>query len=167
MSEDPLRAQTLAKVVRDASVLSATLDSVRGKRRTVLVKGVYDLFHSGHYYSFVNARSLGDLLIVAVNDDDSVSKRKGEGRPILALEERVILIAALSCVDYVTVYYGASPFEVISTIRPNIFAASHFDSLTEAQRAELEQYASLHVVPKLGGSSTTAIIAKIRSTQHA
>jgi D-beta-D-heptose 7-phosphate kinase/D-beta-D-heptose 1-phosphate adenosyltransferase len=167
MIDNPVHRQTLAKIEADPRELAQRLDLLRGSKRIVLVKGVYDLLHVGHYYSFTNAKTLGDILVVAVNDDESVRQRKGRQRPILPLQDRMTLIAALACVDFVTTYSGSSPFEVISLLRPHVFAASHFNSLTECQRVALEGTVELQLVPKLGDSSTTALIQTIKGLPNA
>ena len=167
MIESPIHKQTLAKVFCNPRDLAGRLEVLRPTNRIVLVKGAYDLFHVGHYYSFVGARTFGNVLVVAVNDDAAISARKSPERPVLALNDRMILIAALSCVDFVTTYDAPSPFEVISLLRPDVFAASHFESLTQEQRASIQKTTELQVVPKLGGTSTTSIIRKIKGLQNA
>ena len=102
MVVNPFHQRTLAKIVRNAAELAATLKASVPNKRIVLVKGVYDLFHSGHYYSFVNAKAMGDVLVVGVSSDRAVRSRKGPARPIIPEEDRMILVAALSCVDWVT-----------------------------------------------------------------
>jgi cytidyltransferase-like protein len=126
------------KIYTDWQVLSDIISQIKKRQRIVLVKGVYDLFHVGHYYSFLNAKALGDVLIVAVSDDDAVKVRKGSCRPILRLEERVPLIAALDCVDIVTVYRSASPYNMVLKLLPDVFAASHFSFLTPTEQEDLK-----------------------------
>ena len=167
MIESPVHKQTLAKVFCDPRELAVRLEAFRLTNRIVLVKGAYDLFHIGHYYSFVGARTFGNVLVVAVNDDASIRARKNTERPVLALEDRMILIAALACVDFVTTYDAPSPFEVISLLRPHVFAASHFESLTQEQRADLQKTTEFQFVPKLGGTSTTSIIKKLKGLPNA
>src|SRR6185295_14791386 len=101
-------SQTVSKIVEPHSLAAMLRTNYAGKR-IVAVKGVYDLFHSGHYYSFVNARSFGDMLVVAVNSDRAVRARKGNNRPIIGQQDRMLLIAALACVDWVTLYDEESP----------------------------------------------------------
>lgn len=167
MTDNRFHQKTLAKIKADPSELAARLDDFRSESRIVMVKGAYDLFHVGHYYSFVNAKALGDLLVVAVNDDKSVRQRKGKQRPVVPLRDRMTLIAALACVDFVTSYSGLSPYRVISLLRPHVFAASHFKWLTESERRTLDGAIELHLVPKLGDSSTTVLIERIRGLPNA
>lgn len=155
--------KTLAKIVRNPAELAANLRNSAVGKRIVLVKGVYDLFHSGHYYSFINAKMLGDVLIIGVNSDRAVKLRKERGRPIISEQERMILVAALGCVDWVTLYDDASPLNLIKEIRPHVFAASHFSFLTEAEKAEVQAFTTLSVLPKEGDISTSQILHKIKS----
>lgn len=136
-------------------------------KRIVLVKGVYDIFHSGHYYSFIAAKALGDILVVGVNTDRAVRIRKGSNRPIIDQGNRVILIAALSCVDFITLYEDISPFELIRILKPHVFAASHFDTLTPSQISVLSTHTLFHKLPKTMGISTTQILQRIKGdAQH-
>src|SRR5687767_9875397 len=78
-------------------------------RRVVFTNGCFDLLHPGHVRYLAQARSLGDSLIVALNSDISVHKLKGESRPILKEQERAEVMAALACVDYVTIFAEETP----------------------------------------------------------
>lgn|ERR1039457_957109 len=158
-----LHQQTVAKIVKDPTKLVAKLKNISFGKRIVLVKGVYDLFHSGHYYSFVNAKALGDVLVVGVNSDRAVKLRKEPGRPIISERERMILVAALGCVDWVTLYDDVSPFNLIKEIRPQVFAASHFSFLTEVEKEKVKAFTTLSVLPKEGDNSTSQILHKIKS----
>jgi rfaE bifunctional protein nucleotidyltransferase chain/domain len=149
------------KIIRDPVDLREAIKCRHVGSKVVLVKGVYDLFHVGHFYSFANAKMHGDILVVAVNADVAVKSRKGEQRPLINQEERMLLIAALSCVDWVTLYSEKSPFYLLKTLCPDVFAASHFDSMSIDERLEIEKQVILQIIPKLGEHSTTKIISKI------
>jgi D-beta-D-heptose 7-phosphate kinase/D-beta-D-heptose 1-phosphate adenosyltransferase len=88
--------------------------------RVVFTNGCFDLFHVGHLEILRRAKSLGDVLVVGVNSDSSVTRLKGAGRPIIDQSERVELISALSFVDYVVVFKEDTPIEVIREVRPDI-----------------------------------------------
>lgn len=96
-------------------------ERVRG-RKVVLANGCFDILHVGHVRYLESAKSLGDVLVVAVNDDASVRRLKGPGRPILAIAERVALVDALACVDYVISFSEPDVGAVIEALRPNIHA---------------------------------------------
>lgn len=89
-------------------------------RRVVFTNGCFDLLHPGHVRYLAQARALGDCLIVALNSDRSVRELKGSRRPILNESERVEVMAALGCVDFVTVFDESTPRELIACLLPDI-----------------------------------------------
>jgi D-beta-D-heptose 7-phosphate kinase/D-beta-D-heptose 1-phosphate adenosyltransferase len=89
-------------------------------RRVVFTNGCFDLLHPGHLSLLEDASGLGDVLVVAINDDDSVRRLKGEGRPIYPADERAELLLALRWVDAVTVFSEDTPQVVIEKIRPDV-----------------------------------------------
>lgn len=86
----------------------------------VLANGHFDLLHVGHLRYLRAAAEEGDVLVVAINDDESVARLKGPGRPIVPAAERAELLAALEPVDYVTVFSGDSPAPLIERLRPDV-----------------------------------------------
>lgn len=100
----------------------ARLRAERPGLRVVLANGCFDLLHVGHVRYLSDARSRGDLLVVALNDDDSVRALKGAGRPHVPLTERAELVAALACVDRVT-WFGERDLEAtLRALRPAVHA---------------------------------------------
>ena len=89
-------------------------------KRLVFTNGCFDLLHPGHLSLLEDAAGVGDVLIVAINDDDSVRRLKGEGRPIYPEAERAELLLALRWVDCVTVFSEDTPQAVIEKIRPDV-----------------------------------------------
>jgi len=89
-------------------------------RRVVFTNGCFDLIHPGHVRYLQEARRLGDALIVALNSDRSVRELKGEKRPILNQNERSEVMAALNCVDYVTIFDEPTPREIIAALLPDV-----------------------------------------------
>jgi len=92
----------------------------RNARTVVFTNGVFDLLHPGHVRYLSDARALGDTLIVGVNSDRSVRSNKGPGRPINPEAERAEVIAALSCVDAVTIFDEDTPRDIIDAIQPDV-----------------------------------------------
>src|SRR5215468_12782510 len=88
-------------------------------RRVVFTNGCFDLIHPGHIKYLQEARRLGDALIVALNSDRSVRELKGEKRPILNQNERAEVMAALNCVEYVTIFDESTPREIIAALLPD------------------------------------------------
>ena len=90
--------------------------------RVVLANGCFDILHVGHVRYLEGAAELGDTLVVAVNSDRSVPQLKGEGRPILNEDDRVSLVSALQCVDYVVVFDAPDVSGVIEVLQPSVHA---------------------------------------------
>jgi D-glycero-beta-D-manno-heptose 1-phosphate adenylyltransferase len=90
-------------------------------QHVVLTNGVFDLMHYGHVQYLRAARALGDLLVVAVNGDDSVRCIKGPRRPLVPERERAALVAELGCVDYVTIFGDDTASHVVDALRPDVY----------------------------------------------
>src|SRR3546814_12639353 len=89
-------------------------------RRIVMTNGVFDVMHVGHARYLEDARRLGDLLIVAVNDDDSVRRLKGPSRPLNGVADRMALLASLRCVDFVVPFSEDTPERLNSRVLPDL-----------------------------------------------
>ena len=89
-------------------------------KRIVFTNGCFDILHPGHVIYLQKAASLGDVLVVGLNSDESVRRLKGEKRPVLPEEERSILLAALRSVDYVSLFTEDTPLKLIEAVRPDI-----------------------------------------------
>lgn len=149
----------------DADELAVRISRHREEgKRIVLTNGCFDVLHRGHTRYLNQAKQLGDVLVVALNSDDSVRRLKGPGRPVNTIADRAAVVAALSCVDYVTVFETATPIPLIRKIRPEIYAKG--GDYTPAMLAEtqvVEHYggrvAILDYVPE---QSTSAVVERIR-----
>ncbi len=107
--------------VLSVDALEQALAPLRGTgRRIAFANGHFDLLHVGHLRYLRAARAAGDLLVVAVNDDPSVARLKGPGRPIVPAAERAELLAALEPVDFVVVFSGDSPAPLLERLRPDV-----------------------------------------------
>lgn len=89
-------------------------------RRVAFANGHFDLLHVGHLRYLKAAAAEADVLVVAINDDDSVARLKGAGRPLVPAAERAELLAALEPVDYVTVFPGDTPAPLLADLRPDV-----------------------------------------------
>lgn len=85
-----------------------------------MTNGCFDILHTGHVAYLEEAKNLGDRLIVAVNDDASVTRLKGDGRPITPLEDRMAVLAGLAAVDWVVSFSEDTPADIISEILPDV-----------------------------------------------
>ena len=133
-------------------------------RRVVFTNGCFDILHRGHVSHLSRAKALGDVLIVGVNSDEGIRRLKGPTRPINALEDRLQVLAALSCVDHVVPFAEDTPHELIRVVRPNIFVKGGDytrETLPEAPLVE-ELGGTVEILPFLADRSTTDVIARIR-----
>ncbi|MDR6504958.1 D-glycero-beta-D-manno-heptose 1-phosphate adenylyltransferase [Arthrobacter oryzae] len=138
-------------------------------RRIVLTNGCFDVLHRGHTRYLNQAKQLGDILVVALNSDASVRRLKGPDRPINSVADRAGVIAALSCVDYVTVFDTPTPIPLIEKLRPEIYAkGGDYTPEMLAETEAVERFGGtvtiLDYVPDL---STTAVVQRIRNGEGA
>lgn len=111
------------KVYHSIEELSDRLEEKkRGSRTLVLANGCFDILHVGHVRYLRDAAELGDILVVALNDDESTSLLKGAKRPVMPAKERAEILSELRSVDYVLIFRGRTVDEVIEALKPNIHA---------------------------------------------
>ena len=109
-----------AEIIPDYSDLARTLEGLRGERTLALTNGCFDILHVGHVRLIQAAAEEGDLLVVALNSDESTRRNKGVGRPVVPLEGRMEVIAALHGVDYVTSFGEPTAHELLTALRPDV-----------------------------------------------
>jgi len=133
------------------------------RKRVVFTNGCFDLLHSGHIYLFREAKKLGDILIVAVNDDLSVREIKGPSRPIFPLEERFEVLEAIEEIDYLTSFAEKTPQKVVAEVLPDVLVKGGDWKPNEiVGRKEVEGVGGkVVVIPYLRGRSTSEIIERI------
>ena len=129
----------------------------------VFTNGVFDLLHVGHVRYLQAARALGDRLVVAVNSDDSVRRLKGPLRPLVPQEERAELLAALACVDFVTLFDEESPAALITRLRPEVYCkGGDYAERPLPERATVESYGGRVVLlPQVDDRSSSRLIAEV------
>jgi rfaE bifunctional protein nucleotidyltransferase chain/domain len=136
-------------------------------KKLVLTNGCFDLLHTGHVRYLKQARELGDALLVAVNSDQSVRELKGPERPLNGEEDRSEVLAALRCVDHVTIFEGKRVTDVILKLRPAIYAKGGdytIETLDPGERAALEEVgAEILLLSLVPGRSTTSLLERARS----
>jgi D-beta-D-heptose 7-phosphate kinase/D-beta-D-heptose 1-phosphate adenosyltransferase len=133
-------------------------------RRVVFTNGVFDLLHPGHVELLEHARSLGERLVVGINDDGSVRRLKGEKRPIFPLAERMEVLAALECVDFVVPFAEDTPLELIRDLGcvDVLVKGGDYAPAEVVGRAEVESRGGRLVIFKLSGNySTSGLIERI------
>lgn len=139
-------------------------ERLRGQgRKVVFTNGCFDLLHPGHVRYLRQARDLGDALVVALNSDRSVRELKGPNRPILTETERAEVMAALGCVDYVTVFDDPTPRELIATLLPDVLVKGGDWGVGQiVGRQEVESAGGIVLsLPFVDGSSTSDVIQRI------
>ncbi|HEV8722513.1 MAG TPA: D-glycero-beta-D-manno-heptose 1-phosphate adenylyltransferase [Candidatus Binatia bacterium] len=137
----------------------------RNGKSVVFTNGCFDLLHRGHVHVLRQAKAAGDILIVAINSDQSVKAIKGPTRPVAAEMDRLELIAAMEMVDYVILFDEPDPSKLITAIKPNVLAKGGdwgADGVIGADIVEREG-GRVVLVPYLKGYSTTEIIERIRN----
>ena len=150
--------------IKSLDVLTAliAMEKSRGKR-IVFTNGCFDLLHVGHVKYLQKARNLGDILVLGLNSDASVRRLKGPKRPLIDQDERAHLLAALDCIDYVTVFEEDTPLELITALKPHILAKGGDYSLDGVVGKEIvESYGGrVELVTFVDGKSTTNIIERV------
>lgn len=157
-----------SKKLMSAAELSLVSGEMRAAgRKLVFTNGCFDLLHAGHVRYLQQARALGDALLVAVNGDASVCGLKGPGRPLNNEDDRAEVIAALGCVDYVTIFEEERVTRLLREIRPQVYAKGGdytVDSLNQEEAAALRDIAAeINILPLVPGKSTTKLIEKMES----
>jgi len=134
-------------------------------RRVVLTNGCFDVLHRGHTTSLAQAARLGDLLVVAVNSDDSVRRLKGPQRPINTEADRAGVLAALSCVDYVTVFETDTPIPLLELLRPDVYAkGGDYTPEMMAETPVVRAYGGeVRILDFVPARSTTDVVTRIQS----
>ena len=128
--------------------------------RIVFTNGCFDLLHVGHLRYLWAARGLGDALVVATNDDASLTRLKGPERPILKLRERLELLAGLACVDYVTWFDEDTPIPLLQALKPEVLVKGGnytIDAVVGRREAESWGAQVLTIAPTANQSSTSLI----------
>jgi D-beta-D-heptose 7-phosphate kinase/D-beta-D-heptose 1-phosphate adenosyltransferase len=132
-------------------------------KRIVFTNGCFDLLHLGHIRYLEKAKTLGDILVVGVNSDHSVQNLKGPKRPILPEEERAEILSGFGCVDYITIFDGEDPLELISTLQPDILVkGGDWTKETTVGREVVERSGGeVVILPFVERASTSNIIDTI------
>ena len=154
----------MGEVVADRDELKRRCAALRVEgKRIVLTNGAFDLLHVGHVRSLQDARARGDVLIVAINDDASVRRLKGPGRPVVPAAERAEVVAALACVDYLHVFAEDDVVALLRLLRPHVHAKGHdytVETVPERETA-LEVGAEIAIVGDPKDHSASDLIARV------
>lgn len=147
--------------------LENKISDIRKQGLTIAtLNGSFDLMHAGHLQIIFEASQVADILIVALNTDASIKAYKNPERPIIPLEYRLQMMAALGCVSYVTWFDETNPCRILSKIKPDVHVngAEYGENCIEA--STVKQYGGkIHIVQLVPGLSTSQIIKKIISLE--
>lgn len=133
--------------------------------KIVFTNGVFDILHAGHVTYLEVARGFGDVLVVGINSDDSVRRLKGPERPLNTLHDRMIVVDALRCVDYVISFSQDTPLELIQALQPHVLVkGGDYVRATVVGADDVESWGGrVEIVPLLEGRSTTNLITRART----
>jgi rfaE bifunctional protein nucleotidyltransferase chain/domain len=155
-----------AKILSLSQLSQRAIEIRQAGQRLVLTNGCFDLLHVGHVRYLQQARELGDFLVVAVNGDESVRSLKGAGRPLNSEEDRAEVLAALECVDFVTIFPAQRATAVIEALRPATYVKGGdytVESLDPEEVAALKHAgAEIRTLALVPGKSTSGLIERMR-----
>ena len=154
-----------AKVVLLDELGKRVADFRRGGKKIVATNGCFDLLHAGHVRYLETARALGGALIVGINGDESVRELKGSGRPINNQDDRAEVVAALECVDLVTIFLEKRATKFLERAAPDVYVKGgdyKEDTLDAEERQVLQKIgAKIEIVPFEKGYSTSALLKRL------
>lgn len=153
--------------IKTRKQLNRILTSLRSKdKRVVFTNGCFEVIHTGHIRCLTRAKKSGDILVVAVNSDSSVRRLKGKNRPVVCEKDRMEIVAALECVDYVVLFREDTPGEIIEYLKPDILVKGADYKLHEiVGRKTMKRYGGkVKTIPLVKNKSTTRLIKHICQT---
>ena len=135
------------------------------RQRMVFTNGCFDVLHFGHVRYLLEARKLGDILVVGLNSDDSVRRLKGPERPINGEKERAFVLAALNSVDYVVLFEEDTPENLIKIVRPDVLVKGGDYALDQIVGADfvMQNGGIVTTIPFVEGYSSTHIIEQLKT----
>lgn len=152
------------KKILDRTALKEKIDALRRKgKKIAFTNGCFDILHVGHVRYLKEARKTADILVLALNSDSSVRAIKGEKRPLVPETERAEVLAALECIDFITIFPELTPLELICYLKPDILIkGGDWPEDQVVGRNEIKQWGgNVTLVPEVAGKSTTNIVDKI------
>ncbi|PHS18750.1 MAG: D-glycero-beta-D-manno-heptose 1-phosphate adenylyltransferase [Blastopirellula sp.] len=151
------------KIVTQDQITRIAEEHRRRGQKIVFTNGCFDLLHFGHVTNLNQSSQMGDLLVIGLNSDRSVSDLKGPQRPIISENERAAMLAALSCVAYVVIFDEETPYDLIAAVRPDILVkGGHYVKEEIPGYDILQSYGGeVRLVDIVDGFSTTEIINKV------
>ncbi len=164
LEADDVHGRFNRKIVTEPELLEK-LKHLRSSKQVVMTNGCFDILQPGHVANLEQCKALGDMLVVAVNDDASVQRLKGKQRPINSLQQRMQVLAGLSSVDYLVAFNEDTPERLIGEVLPHVLAKGGDYRVDEIAGAEavLAAGGRVETIDLLAGYSSTDIIERIRN----
>ena len=147
------------KICSTCEIIKVVEKLKKENKKIVFTNGCFDLLHIGHVSLFQKAKTLGDVLIVAINSDASLAQLKGPKRPLVPQTDRTQILAALSCIDYVVVFNEQTPYELLSVLKPDILVKGGDYKMEDIIGKEFVK--EVYRYPIVEGKSTTKLIKLI------
>ena len=150
--------------IKSVTSLAKILAGLRARRKKIVfTNGCFDFLHVGHVIYLSKARKIGDILVVGLNSDSSVRALKGAGRPVNDERSRAIVLSALSCVDYISIFSESTPETLIKRLKPDVLVKGGDWKGKGIAGSDLVRSRGGRVVtiPFVKGFSTSSIIKKI------
>lgn len=154
----------LTKVIHPSGLKEKIQDIKLGKKTIATLNGSFDLMHAGHLHMIYEASKMADVLIIALNSDASIKQYKSADRPIISLNDRLQMMAAIEFVDYVTWFDETNPCLVLEILKPDVHVngQEYGENCIEAETVKANG-GKLAIVPLVPGLSTSKIIEKIHN----
>ena len=155
------------KKVIHPTTLSSKVEEIRQHGdRIATVNGSFDLLHAGHLHLLFEASLVADCLIVALNTDQSIKKYKSPDRPIITLENRLQMIAALEFINYVTWFDETDPRQILSVIKPDVHVnGSEYGENCLERETVVSHGGRIHIISLIPGLSTSNMMKKMTTLQ--
>jgi D-beta-D-heptose 7-phosphate kinase/D-beta-D-heptose 1-phosphate adenosyltransferase len=159
--------QTSNKIMESRDAHAAIGPVGQRKQKVVFTNGCFDILHAGHISYLEEARSRGHVLIVGVNTDRSVRQLKGESRPIVSCDQRMRLLAALQCVDFVVPFDEETPARLIAELVPDVLVQGADYEVHQIVGADLVQAngGSVERIDFVEGLSTSDIVRRVKENK--
>ena len=135
------------------------------QQKIVFTNGCFDVLHFGHVHYLLEAKKLGDILVVGLNSDDSVRRLKGPTRPINGEKERAFVLASLAFVDYITLFEEDTPENLIKVVQPDVLVKGGDYTIDQIVGADfvMQNGGTVTTIPFVEGYSSTKIIEQLKT----
>lgn len=147
------------KILSRKKIIEIIKKLKKQNKKIVFTNGCFDLLHIGHVSLFQKAKTLGDILVVAINSDKSLAGLKGPKRPLVSQKDRTKILAALSCIDYVVVFGEQTPYNLLKKLKPDILVKGGDYKIEDIVGREFVK--KVYRYPLVAGKSTTNLIKLI------